>query len=277
MTRHRTAKSAGVVTPMKVLARRAGIRRSSVAAFRTRCERLVLAASSRRRQSGSGRILCYHSVGTPAWGINDISPERFREQLELALHLGYRFVPADAIAQGAARPNDLAVTFDDGLMSVASNAAPILAELAIPWTVFVVSGWTEGSHGFGDGVIMGWSDIEKLAAAGVEIGSHSVTHPDFGSLAAPDALEELVRSRKVLQERTGIRVKAFAIPFGQSKNWSAAARVAAEKAGYQFVYAQSALNRPAGTIARTFITRFDDHRLFKAAIEGAFDRWEEWL
>jgi peptidoglycan/xylan/chitin deacetylase (PgdA/CDA1 family) len=262
---------------IKAVARRAGVRRSGVAALKTRFERNVLATTSRRYPAHMGRILCYHSVGTPQWGINDISPARFRDHIEFALRLGYRFVPAASVAQGKGSANDLAITFDDGLMSVAANAAPILADHGIPWTMFIVSGWTDGRHSFGDGVIMGWAEVERLATAGVEIGSHSVSHPDFGSVAADVALGELVESKRFIEERTRLQTTSFAIPLGQSKNWTADAGAAAKEAGYEIVYAQSVSCRPEGTVPRTFITGVDDRRLFKAAIEGAFDGWEEWL
>jgi peptidoglycan/xylan/chitin deacetylase (PgdA/CDA1 family) len=240
-------------------------------------ERTVLASTSRRRLTSAGRILCYHSIGTDLWGVNDVSAERFREQLDLALRLGYRFVPAAMVAEGKAAPNDLAITFDDGLLSVATRAAPILADFGIPWTLFVVVDWTDGRHGFGDDIIMGWAEVEQLAGRGVEIGSHSISHPDFGSIPPDAARRELADSRHLIKARTGIDTRAFAIPMGQSKNWSADAGAAAEEAGYELVYAQSVLNRPTGTVPRTFITRVDDRRLFKAALEGAFDGWEEWV
>ena len=230
-----------------------------------------------RRPAATGRILCYHAVGSPEWGINDISPARFRDQIELAAELGYRFVPAASVAHGSASAMDLAVTFDDGLISAATNAAPILAERGVPWTMFIVGGWTEGRHPFGDGVIMGWAEVERLLAAGVEIGSHSMSHPDFGSIAPDIARSELTDSRRLIEGRTGRPVTSFAIPLGQSKNWSPDAAECAEEAGYEIVYAQSVTGRPAGTIPRTFITGIDDRRMFKAAIEGAFDEWEEWL
>jgi len=267
----------GITSPIKAVARKAGIRRAGLAAFRTQAERSVLAATGRRGVSTVGRILCYHSVGTPEWGVNDVSPSRFRAHLEIAMRLGYTFVPASAVAEGKGSPNDIAITFDDGLVSVAKVAAPILKEYRIPWTLFVVAGWTDGQHGFGDGVIMDWSEVEHLAARGVEIGSHSLSHPDFGSLTASAARQELVESRRLIEARTGIRTGAFAIPLGQSRNWSPAARAAAEEAGYKLVYSQSVLSRPPGTVPRTFITRGDDHRLFRAALEGAFDGWEERL
>jgi peptidoglycan/xylan/chitin deacetylase (PgdA/CDA1 family) len=266
-----------MVEPIKAVARKAGLRRAGVAALRMQAERAMLATTATRRAAAAGRVLCYHSIGTEQWGVNDVSPQRFRDQLELALSLGYRFVPAVAIAGGSASAKDLAITFDDGLLSVATTAAPILAEYEVPWTLFVVGDWADGRHGFGDGVVMGWGQVEKLAAQGVEIGSHSMSHPDFGSLSTEAARRELVESRRLIESRTGISTNAFAIPLGQSMNWSADAQAAAREAGYGFVYAQSVLKRPPGTVPRTFITRGDDRRIFKAALEGAFDGWEEWI
>src|SRR5207244_4000882 len=83
------------------------------------------------------------------WGVNDVSPERFRRQLELALSLGFRFVGAERVASGDALSNELAVTFDDALLSVLHNGAPVMAELGIPWTLFVVTDWASGRHSSG--------------------------------------------------------------------------------------------------------------------------------
>ena len=74
---------------------------------------------------------------------------------------------------------------------------------------------------------------------------------------------------------TGVDSDEFALPFGQSANWSPAAAQAAVEAGYRTLYAQSVNTRPAGTVARTFITRTDRPMLFRAALAGAFDNWEE--
>jgi len=52
--------------------------------------------------------------------------------------------------------------------------------------------------------------------------------------------------------------------------------VAAAEAGYTKVYAQCVNTRPKGTIERTFITRIDRPMLFRAALAGAYDSWEEW-
>ncbi len=243
-------------------------------------ERNVLAVSGLPRRLPArrgGRILCYHAVGTPAWGVNDVRPDVLRRHVETALRLGFRFVAADEIRRTGGGPRDLAVTFDDGLSSVAANAAHVLREFQIPWTIFVVTDWADGRHAFGPGLFLGWQEIETLAAQGVTIGSHSVTHRNFGRLSAAEAEDELATSRETIQARTGIRTTQFAIPFGQSRDWSVAADAAARACGYTAIYAQSERRRPQTTVARTFITRFDDERLFRAALRGAFDAWEEWF
>jgi peptidoglycan/xylan/chitin deacetylase (PgdA/CDA1 family) len=258
--------------------------REKVAVARTLIERQVLALGARRSPGstsrGGGRVLAYHAIGdAPAgWGTtNSVSAERLRRQVRVALALGFHFVPADLIARGESQPRDLAITFDDGLRSVINGAEPILREYGVPWTMFVVTDWAEGKHSFEPGIFLNWREIEALFARGVRIGSHSVTHPNFARLSAEEAGDELARSRATIAARLGLPPTEFAIPFGQSHDWSASAHRAAAVAGYTAIYAQSERRRPPGTTPRTFITRFDDERLFHAALRGAFDNWEEWF
>jgi len=254
-----------------------GLRKRHLGAAWLCCERNVLATFKKPKSRDVGRILCYHSVGQTAWGVNDVSPRRFRQQIELALARGLEFVPASEIVKTGGRGTELAVTFDDGLKSVLTTAAPILKEYGIPWTAFVVSDWCEHTGGWERDVVLDWRDVEAVAAAGAEIGSHSVTHPDFSRLTQTEVEDELGRSRHVIRERTGIDAGTFAIPFGQSGNWPIEAGEAARAAGYSIIYAQAEETRPVGTVARTFVTSFDDPRIFSAALGGVFDRWEEWV
>lgn len=259
---------------LKTIARALGFRRRHLAEARLRYERVLLPTVRGRRPAVSGRVLCYHSVGTEEWGVNDVPAPLFKSQLELALALGYRFVPAITIASGQGGERDLAVTFDDGLRSVYEHAAPILATLAIPWSLFIVCDWADGKHEWPH-LFMSWDEIRGAASAGVAIGSHSMTHADFGTLSDAQAGIELAESRYVIRERIGVDVDAFAIPFGQSRNWRADLSGLARSLGYTTIYAQAVDTRTEGTVSRTFVTRFDDHRVFRAALEGAFDQWEE--
>jgi peptidoglycan/xylan/chitin deacetylase (PgdA/CDA1 family) len=254
------------------LARYRGRLRGRFASARLWGERHALARLGRRAAPRS-RILCYHSVGTPEWGVNDVSPAQFRLHAETALRLGRRFVPADTIASGRAAAGDLALTFDDALASIL-QALPVLREYAIPFTVFVVTRWADRT---GPGPpALSWGELEALARAGATIGSHSVTHPNFARISRAEAEDELGASRRAIADRLGVAPSAFAIPFGCSTDWPAGANALARAAGYTTIYAQSEDRRPPGTVGRTFITRCDTPRLFAAALDGRFDRWEEW-
>jgi peptidoglycan/xylan/chitin deacetylase (PgdA/CDA1 family) len=262
---------------IKRLVRKTGLRRTSLASIRMYYERTLLATLGVRPARETGRILCYHSIGQPLWGVNDVSPIQFRRHLEIALSLGYRFVPASEIAATGGGPKDLALTFDDGLRSVFTTARPILADYGLPYSLFVVSDWADGHHDWDSNVLLGWRQIERLAAAGAEIGSHSATHPDFRWLDSAGMVDELGRSRRTIEDRLGIVPTSFAIPWGQSASWSATATAAAREVGYTAIYAQVEELRPARTVARTFVTRWDREWVFRASLEGAFDRWEEWV
>lgn len=237
-------------------------------------ERYALGWREPAQVARHGRILAYHSIGTPSWGVNDVRPREFERHLQIAVDEGWSFATA---AEVMAQPERqlLALTFDDGVTSVLENAAPVLRHHGIPSTMFAVSGWADGARPDGYDHVLDWTGLAALQEAGMTVASHSVTHPDFGKIDAGQARTELEESRLALEKGLGVTVDEFAIPFGQSRNWSAAARVAAADV-YGTVYAQSVETRPAGTVPRTFITRIDTPRLFRSALAGSYDHWEEW-
>jgi hypothetical protein len=248
---------------------------------RLRLERWAL-ATRHRVAAGSatarrGRILAYHSIGTPEWGHNDVTPGDFERHLQMAVDDGWSFAtPAEVIAEPD-KPQ-LALTFDDGLTSVLTNALPVLRHHGIPATAFVVTGWADGqiSDEAFRRVVLDWPGLSALQEGGVTLASHSLSHPDFGRLEAGEARRELEVSRERLHRVLGVETTEFAIPLGQSRNWTPVAGLTAAEAGYTTVYAQCVGTRPEGTIARTFITRIDRPVLFRAALAGAYDNWEEW-
>jgi peptidoglycan/xylan/chitin deacetylase (PgdA/CDA1 family) len=243
-------------------------------------ERWALAASQRVAGHPSpvrrGRILAYHSIGTPTCGVNDVRPRDFERHLQIAVDDGWSFAtPAEVIAEPD-KPQ-LALTFDDGMASVLANALPVLRHHGIPATAFVVTGWADGQ--IPDDwrrIVLDWRGVSALQEGGMTLASHSVTHPDFARLEPADVRRELEVSRERLRRALGVETSEFAIPLGQSGNWGPAPALAAAEAGYSAVYAQCVNSRPEGTIARTFITRIDRPMLFRAALAGAYDDWEEW-
>ena len=77
--------------------------------------------------------------------------------------------------------------------------------------------------------IMSWDDVKQLAAWGMTVGSHSLTHPNL-ALLPPEALrEELEGSRQVIAARTGSECRHVCYPYGACSDAVAAA---ARNAGY---------------------------------------------
>jgi len=103
------------------------------------------------------------------------------------------------------------VTFDDGYTDAFDNGLPILAAQNVPAAFFVISGWIDENR---PGVI-GWVECRELAAAGMEIGSHSATHPHLATLGEPEVEAELTASKARIEAELGRPCLHFACPYGQ--------------------------------------------------------------
>jgi peptidoglycan/xylan/chitin deacetylase (PgdA/CDA1 family) len=187
-------------------------------------------------------ILCYHGVGASTLAEDPshlrVPPARFRAQLELLLDAGFEFVSVSDFAEraggGAPPPGLAALSFDDGMHDNHAVLLPILREYGLPATVYVVTGligkpnpWmAAGSRAR----MMTDDELRELAAAGVELGAHSVTHPDLAELDRERCLLEMSESRTTLERLIGKPVRTFAYPFC---TYGEAAVAAACEAGFE--------------------------------------------
>lgn len=92
---------------------------------------------------------------------------------------------------------------------------------------------------------MNWSQVCELAGHGVEIASHTMTHPHLSRISDDRIRDELIESRRVLEARTGRAVTRISYPHGSFDGRTE--RIAAE-AGYTSAYTSRAWingNRPS--------------------------------
>lgn len=179
--------------------------------------------------SRSFPILLYHSLtaaASPAYRPYAVDPTRFRAQMELVAGSGCRTMTVRDLAAilddpaGEIPPRTALITFDDGFDEIHRVALPILAELGLRATVFVVAGAVAGTSAWlaGDGEgerrLLEWTQIRELYAAGVEIGSHGQSHRQLDILSSAEAADEVRRSRAVLEQGLGSEVASFAYPHG---------------------------------------------------------------
>ena len=182
-------------------------------------------------------VLMYHAL-TARTGLHPVSlsVERFGQQLGLLRRLGYRSVSPVAIAdalRGGTSPGwrAFAITFDDGYIDTLTAALPLLVEHGFTATCYLVAGavgrtseWTEPAP------LMDWAGVRDWLDAGMEIGAHSMTHPDLTRLNDRRLAEEVTGSRHRLEDRLGIPIASFAYPYNVHDERTDAAVAAA---GYQ--------------------------------------------
>ncbi len=79
-----------------------------------------------------------------------------------------------------------------------------------------------------------WNEVRALDAAGIEIGSHTVTHPFLLQLSDEDLHTELAQSKQRIEEETGKTVRSLSYPTGGSQFYDVRTIKMAQAAGYQF-------------------------------------------
>lgn len=183
-----------------------------------------------RPRSGMRAIFYYHSVGSGSPLAQPVAA--FTAQVRY-LARWFRVVRLSEFLDAAdAGGNLAAVTFDDGYADNAGPVRDILERWGIPGTFFVVTGYLgrELPTSGGPFRLMTAADVKSLAAAGHEVGAHTVTHPSLPALPAEEVRYEVAESKRFLEELLGQAVTSFAYPKGA---WNGEIRRAVEAAGYR--------------------------------------------
>ncbi|MBS2024766.1 MAG: polysaccharide deacetylase family protein [Deltaproteobacteria bacterium] len=186
---------------------------------------LVLALAGCNAPHGSVPILAWHSIGAGDDKFS-VTSATFSAQLDALAQAGFTpltlrdVVSAqDAHATLPARP--VVLTFDDGLEDAYTTALPALQAHKMRGTFFIVSKFVAADAAHRtvahDKVALRRyltvDELRALAAAGMEIGSHTQRHPRMPDLDAESARQELSGSKADLEALIGAPVTTFAYPF----------------------------------------------------------------
>lgn len=198
--------------------------------------------------------MCYHSV-QPGWASPlNTEPNVFeRHSSWFSRHRSV--VP---LAQGVSLldrrgrlPRGCAsLTFDDGFAALHQHAFPILLRHRLPATVFLVAETLTAR-----GRPVDWVDtpppyplttlspdqVLEMAEAGVDFQSHSYSHLDLTALSFDACVQDLRRSREVLEDLLGRRVQQLAYPRGRNNE---TVRKAAAAAGFQHSFTLPEAHEP---------------------------------
>ena len=176
-------------------------------------------------------ILMYHHIRdfsdpTDQIGINlSVSPARFASELDLIVSKGYTTINFKDLESGRALPSKpIILTFDDGYLNFFANAYPELAKRKMTAVSYIITGKVGGDY-------MATSQIKDISEAGIEIGSHTISHPDLSTATAAKAHTEIFQSKVQLEAVINKPIISFCYPSGKFNN---AAVEIVRQAGYHF-------------------------------------------
>ncbi|MEX1140852.1 MAG: polysaccharide deacetylase family protein [Thermoleophilaceae bacterium] len=172
-------------------------------------------------------VLCYHGISRSWPADTSVTPEDFERQLSDLLARGYRGATFSDALTAPKFEKTLVVTFDDAHRSVLDLAAPLMARLGVPGTVYVPTDYATSQRPMGwDGydiwvgtqhehelACMTWDELGGLVGDGWEVGSHTRSHPRLSILDDAEIAAELTDSRVECEDRTGRRCTSIAYPY----------------------------------------------------------------
>lgn len=219
-------------------------------------------------------VLMYHRIckdGETSPSPFVVTTDVFEQQLQYFAHHGYTTPTVAEILSGNGTPKKpLLITFDDGYLDTLECAAPLLQKYGMHAVVFLVAdfsrrnNWWDLPKNIPEAKLMEKSQVRELLAMGIEIGSHSWSHPSLPLINDADLAFEFSHSKKVVEEVIQQPVHYFAYPYGEMDD---RVKAAARAAGYACAFATNSgplfFHDDLHQIRRTLIAnRADDFYLF---------------
>lgn len=181
-------------------------------------------------------VLMYH--GTPDTKPStqySIQAKKFVAQLKYLKKNGWH----TALIKDLKEPNKLSdktvlLTFDDGYADNYYGAFHPLLEFDMKATWFITSNCIDKhAHWMGaetnETKILSGLQLKNMVQQGMEIASHTCSHPDLSTLAYSKQFEELKQSKKTLESILTSEIVSFAYPYGR---YNQETLMATKQAGY---------------------------------------------
>ena len=194
----------------------------------------------------------------------------FRKHLQYYAAHYYYTPPLSTLLEGTAVPpagkrHPLVLTFDDGYLDNYEHALPLLEEFGFSAIIFLVTDTSQGTNwwdvesGIAQAPLMSAAQVREMHKRGIAFGAHSVTHASLPTLNDERLREELVGSKKRVEEILGGEITAFAYPYGDVDE---RVKSATRAAGYRCAFAGNSgplrFNRDTMEIRRSVISNRGD-------------------
>jgi peptidoglycan/xylan/chitin deacetylase (PgdA/CDA1 family) len=180
-------------------------------------------------------ILMYHSITCddehvihPYYRVTT-TPDAFYQQMAHLAEQGYRTIGLDEAVKLLRKDGNehkstlnrlVVITFDDGFLDFYNEAFPVLSLHGFTATVFLPTAFidTDNSMTTIGKAFLSWDQIRELANAGITFGSHSVSHTMLVKMTQAEVIQELLHSKRTIEEKIGKAVRAFSYPYAFPEN-----------------------------------------------------------
>ena len=168
-------------------------------------------------------ILTYHQIGDSSDSGLAVSVDAFTSQMQFLKDNGYRSISLEGAVRWLESEDypphkGVVITFDDGFKNIYSHAYPILEKFGLTATIFPVADFLGKDNNWSGNKERLRSPLlgpEEIAAMpNLTFGSHTVTHCHLTRLSESEAREEIISSRKRLEDRLEVPISSFCYPYG---------------------------------------------------------------
>lgn len=184
----------------------------------------ALIAAGSLQAAEHATIVLYHHVSESTPASTSIAPAVFRQHMDHLRDDGFNVMPLPDLLEALQARREIpdktvAITFDDGYLSIFDTAFPLLQEYGFPFTVFInTQPLNDRMAGY-----MSWEQVKSMSDAGVTIANHMENHPHMVDALpgedqnARDARlrEELLRAQARIKAETGQDHRFIAYPYGE--------------------------------------------------------------
>lgn len=167
-------------------------------------------------------IIQYHHVDDKSPAATSVSPAVFAEHMAYLANNGFNVwsLPRliSAVKENQALPDKvIAITFDDGYLSVLDHAMPVLQKYNFPFTVFITTELVGGRD------FIGWNALRMMANKGVTIANHTQSHAHLVRILKHESKDswerriehELFEAEKTIRKQIGQSPGLLAYPYGE--------------------------------------------------------------
>ncbi|MDT8428607.1 MAG: polysaccharide deacetylase family protein [Pseudomonadales bacterium] len=175
-------------------------------------------------QENHAVILLYHHIAHDTPAATSTTPEQFAAHMQYLADNEFTVWRLDKLLQHLrnAEPvpdKTVAITFDDGYLSIFDTAYPLLQALGFPFTVFINTQPINASQtGY-----MSWAQVQQMTENGVMIANHMVNHPhmidamegESASMHLQRMRAEMLQAEAEIAAQTGQSHRILAYPYGE--------------------------------------------------------------